>query len=88
MSDCACKGTGFVKNGDYVDKRMVTHKHISSVRRCPSYLDYFKSIVDLLDAAVIRGPGVCPAATDRHEYIKLQGKKKDDRKGRGRFDRN
>jgi hypothetical protein len=85
MPDCACKGTGFVKNGDYFDRRGNTHRHIPSVKRCPSYTEYFKSVADPLDATVIRGPGVCGAAADRHEYIKMVGERKDDKKGRGRF---
>ncbi len=84
MPDCSCTGTGFVPIGDYFDHKGKTHKHIHSVKRCPDYVEYFKSIVDIPAAPVISGPGVCPAASARHELVKHREQSKPDR-GRRTF---
>jgi hypothetical protein len=84
MPDCPCNGLGFVPNGDYVDHKGKAHKHASSVKRCPEYVEYFKSIADMAGAQVISGPGVCPAASARHELVRHREQTKSDR-GRGRF---
>jgi hypothetical protein len=84
VPDCRCGGTGFVPNGDYVDHKGKAHKHASSVKRCPEYVEYFKSIVDVPGAQVISGPGVCPAATACHELTKHREQTKGDKR-RGPF---
>lgn len=90
---CQCNGTGFIWHDDHTywnyKGELVTKKNSSSVSRCPSYVDYFKGMVDLESAVVLApGEGVCPAAMDQHRRIKERARQaadSDGRKGRGRF---
>lgn len=80
MSRCQCEGTGFVfETGDYRTAR-TTLSNVQKVKRCPSYLGYFKQ--HPADGPFWADPDDwCPAAIQAHKAY-VDKPKEPKRKGR------
>lgn len=77
---CTCDGTGFVPYvGDYTSVGGRVHENVSQTRRCPGYIEYFRSSALMHDhpekAAVLHGPGICSHAVATHKKLILKGER-------------
>lgn len=83
---CTCDGTGFVPFvGDYTSARGRTYQNVSQTRRCPGYIDYFRSSPLMHDhpdkADVLQGSDLCSHAVATHRALRLKGEQTPKKKG-------
>ncbi len=81
-----CDGTGFIPLvGDYTSANGRAHQNVSQVRRCPGYIEYFRSSPLMHDhpekANILRGPDLCPQAVIVHREFIQKAKQAPKKKG-------
>ena len=82
--NCECDGTGFVFfKADYTSPMGHRAKNVSQARRCPGYIEYFRSSPLMQDhpgKAPVLGGTQCKAAVEIHKKLQIRDDK-DDKKG-------